>query len=81
VLLAYRARVDIGHSRSIIASVSLEKQTFVQGRVGDEVFIGGQYGTGEVEIEFEPQVAPCVRAKCGTSQQVRKAPAARSSFR
>ena len=60
-----------------IASVSLEKQTFVpKKRVGDEVFansLGVHTGpAADVEIEFEPRVAPYVRARVWhTSQQLR----------
>ena len=60
-----------------IASVSLEKQTFVpKERVEDEVFansLGVNTGpAAKVEIEFEPRVAPYVRARVWhTSQQLR----------
>lgn len=60
-----------------IASASLEKQTFTpRERIGTEVF-GNSLGvnTGDpqrVEIEFEPRVAPFVRARVWhPSQQVR----------
>ena len=62
-----------------IASVSLEKQTFTpKERIGTEVFansLGVNTGDPErVEIEFEPRVAPFVRARVWhTSQQVRDA--------
>ena len=62
-----------------IASVSLEKQTFVpKERVGDEVFansLGVNTGpAAKVEIEFEPRVAPYVRARVWhASQQLREA--------
>lgn len=61
-----------------IASVSLEKQTFVpKERVGDEVFansLGVNTGpAAKVDIEFEAQVAPYVRARVWhTSQQLRE---------
>ena len=61
-----------------IASVSLEKQTFVpRERIGDEVFansLGVHTGPAvKVEIAFEPRVAPYVRARVWhTSQQVRE---------
>ena len=61
-----------------IASVSLEKQTFVpKERVADEVFansLGVNTGpAAKVEIEFEPQVAPYVRARVWhASQQLRE---------
>jgi proteasome accessory factor B len=60
-----------------IASVSLEKQTFTpRERVGTEVFANSLgVNTGEparVEIEFEPRVAPFVRARVWhASQQVK----------
>jgi proteasome accessory factor B len=60
-----------------IASVSLEKQTFTpKERVGTEVFANSLgVNTGEparVEIEFEPRVAPFVRARVWhASQQVK----------
>ncbi len=60
-----------------IASVSLEKQTFTpKERIGTEVFANSLgVNTGEpqrVEIEFEPRVAPFVRARVWhPSQQVR----------
>jgi proteasome accessory factor B len=60
-----------------IASVSLEKQTFTpKERIGTEVFANSLgVNTGEprrVEIEFEPRVAPYVRARVWhSSQQVR----------
>ncbi len=63
-----------------IASVSLEKQTFTpKERIGTEVFANSLgVNTGEpkrVEIEFEPRVAPFVRARVWhPSQQVRDAP-------
>jgi len=63
-----------------IASVSLEKQTFTpKERIGTEVFANSLgVNTGEpqrVEIEFEPRVAPFVRARVWhPSQQVREAP-------
>ena len=59
-----------------IASVSLEKQTFTpQQAVGDDVFansLGVNTGPpARVEIEFEPEVAPFVRARVWhPSQQV-----------
>jgi predicted DNA-binding transcriptional regulator YafY len=62
-----------------IASVSLEKQTFTpRERIGTEVFANSLgVNTGEpqrVEIEFEPRVAPFVRARVWhPSQQVRDA--------
>ena len=62
-----------------IASVSLEKQTFTpKERIGTEVFansLGVNTGDPErVEIEFEPRVAPFVRARVWhSSQQVRDA--------
>lgn len=62
-----------------IVSVSLEKQTFVpKERVGDEVFansLGVNTGpAAKVEIEFEPRVAPYVRARVWhASQQLREA--------
>ena len=62
-----------------IRSVSLEKQTFVpKENVGDEVFansLGVNTGpAAKVEIEFEPRVAPFVRARVWhTSQQLREA--------
>src|SRR6266498_1319222 len=62
-----------------IASVSLEKQTFTpKERIGTEVFANSLgVNTGEpqrVEIEFEPRVAPFVRARVWhPSQQVREA--------
>jgi predicted DNA-binding transcriptional regulator YafY len=62
-----------------IASVSLEKQTFTpKERIGTEVFANSLgVNTGEpqrVEIEFEPRVAPFVRARVWhPSQQVRDA--------
>ena len=61
-----------------IASVSLEKQTFVPKEpVGDEVFansLGVNTGpAAKVEVEFEPRVAPYVRARVWhTSQQLRE---------
>ena len=61
-----------------IASVSLEKQTFVpKERVGDDVFansLGVNSGPAtKVEIEFESQVAPYVRARVWHgSQQLRE---------
>ena len=61
-----------------IASVSLEKQTFVpKERVGDEVFansLGVNTGpAAKVDIEFEPRVAPYVRARVWhASQQLRE---------
>ena len=61
-----------------IASVSLEKQTFVpKERVADEVFansLGVNTGpAAKVEIEFEPRVAPYVRARVWhASQQLRE---------
>jgi predicted DNA-binding transcriptional regulator YafY len=60
-----------------IASISLEKQTFTpKERIGTEVFansLGVNTGDPErVEIEFEPRVAPFVRARVWhPSQQVR----------
>jgi predicted DNA-binding transcriptional regulator YafY len=63
-----------------IASVSLEKQTFTpKERIGTEVFANSLgVNTGEperVEIEFEPRVAPFVRARVWhPSQQLRDAP-------
>ena len=60
-----------------IATVSLEKQTFTpRERIGTEVFANSLgVNTGEperVEIEFEPRVAPFVRARVWhPSQQVR----------
>jgi len=60
-----------------VASVSLEKQTFTpKERIGTEVFANSLgVNTGEprrVEIEFEPRVAPYVRARVWhPSQQVR----------
>jgi proteasome accessory factor B len=60
-----------------ITSVSLEKQTFTpRERIGTEVFANSLgVNTGEakrVEIEFEPRVAPFVRARVWhPSQQVR----------
>jgi len=60
-----------------IASVSLEKQTFTpKERIGTEVFansLGVNTGDPErVEIEFEPRVAPFVRARVWhSSQEVR----------
>ena len=60
-----------------IASVSLDKQTFTpKERVGTEVFANSLgVNTGEparVEIEFEPRVAPFVRARVWhASQQVK----------
>jgi predicted DNA-binding transcriptional regulator YafY len=60
-----------------IASVSLEKQTFTpKERIGSEVFANSLgVNTGEpqrVEIEFEPRVAPFVRARMWhPSQQIR----------
>ena len=60
-----------------IASASLEKQTFTpRERIGTEVFANSLgVNTGEperVEIEFEPRVAPFVRARVWhPSQQVR----------
>jgi len=60
-----------------IAAVSLEKQTFTpKERVGTEVFANSLgVNTGEparVEIEFEPRVAPFVRARVWhASQQVK----------
>ena len=60
-----------------IAAVSLEKQTFTpKERVGTEVFANSLgVNTGDpqrVEIEFEPRVAPFVRARVWhPSQQVR----------
>jgi predicted DNA-binding transcriptional regulator YafY len=62
-----------------IASVSLEKQTFTpKERIGTEVFANSLgVNTGEpqrVEIEFEPRVAPFVRARVWhPSQQIRDA--------
>jgi predicted DNA-binding transcriptional regulator YafY len=61
-----------------IASVSLEKQTFVpKERVGDDVFansLGVNSGpAAKVEIEFEAQIAPYVRARVWhASQQLRE---------
>ena len=61
-----------------IASVSLDKQTFTpKERVGTEVFANSLgVNTGEparVEIEFEPRVAPFVRARVWhASQQVKE---------
>ena len=61
-----------------IASVSLEKQTFTpKQNVGDEVFansLGVNTGpAAQVEIEFEPRVAPYVRARVWhASQQLRE---------
>ena len=63
-----------------IASVSLEKQTFVPKEpVGDDVFansLGVNTGpAAKVDIEFEMQVAPYVRARVWhTSQQLREGP-------
>jgi hypothetical protein len=60
-----------------IAAVSLEKQTFTpKERIGTEVFANSLgVNTGEprrVEIEFEPRVAPYVRARVWhPSQQIR----------
>lgn len=60
-----------------ISSVSLEKQTFVpRAGAGDEVFansLGVNTGPpAKVEIEFQPQVAPYVRARVWhASQQIR----------
>jgi predicted DNA-binding transcriptional regulator YafY len=59
--------------------VSLEKQTFVPRDVGDEVFansLGVNTGpAAKVEIEFEPRVAPYVRARVWhASQQLREGP-------
>ena len=60
-----------------IASISLEKQTFTpKERIGTEVFANSLgVNTGEprrVEIEFEPRVAPYVRARVWhPSQQIR----------
>ena len=60
-----------------IASVSLEKQTFTpKQQVGDDVFansLGVNTGPAErVELEFEPQIAPYVRARVWhASQQLR----------
>ena len=62
-----------------IVAVSLEKQTFVpKERIGNEVFansLGVNTGpAAKVEIEFEPQVAPYVRARVWhASQQLREA--------
>lgn len=62
-----------------IASVSLEKRTFVpRERVGEEVFansLGVNTGpAANVEIEFESRVAPYVRARVWhASQQLREA--------
>ena len=62
-----------------IASVSLEKQTFVpEDRVVDEVFansLGVNTGpAAKADIEFEPKVAAYVRARVWhTSQQLREA--------
>ena len=62
-----------------IAAVSLEKQTFApKERIGTEVFANSLgVNTGEpqrVEIEFEPRVAPFVRARVWhPSQQMRDA--------
>ena len=62
-----------------IKSVSLEKQTFVpKDNGGDEVFansLGVNTGpAAKVEIEFEPRVAPYVRARVWhASQQLREA--------
>jgi predicted DNA-binding transcriptional regulator YafY len=62
-----------------IKAVSLEKQTFTpKERIGSEVFANSLgVNTGEparVEIEFEPRVAPFVRARVWhPSQQVRDA--------
>jgi len=61
-----------------IKSVSLEKQTFVPNKsAGDEVFansLGVNTGpAAKVEIEFEPRVAPYVRARVWhASQQLRE---------
>jgi predicted DNA-binding transcriptional regulator YafY len=61
-----------------IASVSLEKQTFTPKQdVGDDLFansLGVNTGPPErVELEFEPQVAPYVRARVWhASQQARE---------
>jgi proteasome accessory factor B len=63
-----------------ITSVSLEKQTFVpKEHAGDEVFansLGVNTGpAAKVEIEFEPRVAPYVRARVWhASQQLREGP-------
>jgi proteasome accessory factor B len=66
-----------------IASASLEKQTFTPEQpVGDDVFansLGVNTGPAErVELAFEPQVAPYVRARVWhASQQLRDDPAGR----
>ena len=63
-----------------IKAVSLEKQTFVpKERMEDEVFansLGVNTGpAAKVEIEFEPRVAPYVRARVWhASQQLREGP-------
>ncbi|MBI4264868.1 MAG: transcriptional regulator [Acidobacteria bacterium] len=63
-----------------IASVSLEKATFTPKRqVADDVFansLGVNTGpAARVELEFDPRVAPYVRARVWhTSQQVREGP-------
>ena len=63
-----------------IRSVSLEKQTFTpRQNIGDDVFansLGVNTGpAARVEIEFEPQVAPYVRARVWhASQQLRDHP-------
>ena len=63
-----------------ITSVSLEKQTFVPKEgAGDEVFansLGVNTGpAAQVDIEFEPRVAPYVRARVWhASQQLREGP-------
>jgi predicted DNA-binding transcriptional regulator YafY len=59
-----------------ISSASLEKQTFTPKPVGDDVFansLGVNTGPAErVELAFEPQVAPYVRARVWhPSQQLR----------
>jgi proteasome accessory factor B len=66
-----------------IASASLEKQTFTPEQpVGDDVFansLGVNTGPAErVELTFEPQVAPYVRARVWhASQQLREDPGGR----
>jgi proteasome accessory factor B len=80
-LLAYVPEYDGVRTFAVdrIASVSLEKQTFVpKERVGDEVFansLGVNTGpAAKVEIEFDPRVAAYVRARVWhTSQHLREA--------
>jgi proteasome accessory factor B len=79
-LLAHVPEYDAVRTFAIdrIASVSLEKRTFTPKQpIGDDVFansLGVNTGPAErVEIAFEPQVAPYVRARVWhPSQQVRE---------